>query len=254
MFARLPDIEDAKDTGVMVEPRCVDQPPVGGFLEVERGMHTRIARAMEAAGRTDEPALVVVTKFFPASDVDLLAGLGVTQIGENHDQEAAAKCAELASRGRLTVHFIGQLQSNKAPPSRAMPTSCSPSTAPRWCRPWTAARARPAALLEVTVQVNLDQAQGRGGVAPGQARELADLVAGSSSLTLRGVMAVAPLGGDPRSAFARVRAVADGILADHPGATWMSAGMSGDLEAAVAEGATHLRVGSAILGSRQPHR
>ena len=91
-------------------------------------------------------------------------------------------------------------------------------------------------------------------MAPEEARGLADLVAGRGSLTLRGVMAVAPLGGDPGAAFARLREVADGIRADHPDATWVSAGMSGDLEAAVAEGATHLRVGSAILGSRESHR
>jgi uncharacterized pyridoxal phosphate-containing UPF0001 family protein len=104
------------------------------------------------------------------------------------------------------------------------------------------------------VQVNLDESPGRGGVAPGEARALADLVAESEALALRGVMAVAPLGGDPRAAFARLREVADGIRADHPDAGWISAGMSGDLEAAVAEGATHLRVGSAILGSRESHR
>lgn len=217
-------------------------------------VHARIARAVAAAGRTDEPALVVVTKFFPASDADLLAGLGVTAIGENRDQEAAAKCAELARRDRLTVHFIGQLQSNKATSVARYADVVQSLDRAKVVRALDRGAHEAGRTLEVTVQVNLDQAQGRGGVAPGQARELADLVAGSSSLTLRGVMAVAPLGGDPRSAFARLRAVADGILADHPGATWMSAGMSGDLEAAVAEGATHLRVGSAILGSRQPHR
>ena len=217
-------------------------------------VHTRIARAMEAAGRTDEPALVVVTKFFPASDVDLLAGLGVTQIGENRDQEAAAKCAELASRDRLTVHFIGQLQSNKALSVARYADVVQSLDRAKVVRTLDRGAHQAGRTLEVTVQVNLDQAQGRGGVAPGEARELADLVADSPSLTLRGVMAVAPLGDDARAAFARLRAVADGIRADHPGATWVSAGMSGDLEAAVAEGATHLRVGSAILGSRQPHR
>jgi PLP dependent protein len=104
------------------------------------------------------------------------------------------------------------------------------------------------------VQVSLDAAPGRGGVPVAEAAALADLVAGCSALRLRGVMAVAPLGGNPREAFARLREVADGIRADHPEAGWVSAGMSGDLEAAIAEGATHLRVGSAILGSRPPHR
>ena len=217
-------------------------------------VHARIARAVAAAGRTDEPALVVVTKFFPASDADLLAGLGVTAIGENRDQEAAAKCAELASRDLLTVHFIGQLQSNKAGSVAGYADVVQSVDRAKVVRALDRGALQAGRRLEVTVQVNLDEVQGRGGVAPGEAGSLADLVAGSEALTLRGVMAVAPLGGDPRAAFARLREVADGIRADHPGATWVSAGMSGDLEAAVAEGATHLRVGSAILGSRESHR
>lgn len=217
-------------------------------------VHARIRSAMAAAGRTDEPALVVVTKFFPATDVDLLADLGVTAIGENRDQEAAAKCAQLAHRDRLTVHFIGQLQSNKAASVARYADVVQSVDRAKVVRALDRGALQAGRRLEVTVQVNLDEVQGRGGVAPGEAGSLADLVAGSEALTLRGVMAVAPLGGDPRAAFARLREVADGIRADHPGATWVSAGMSGDLEAAVAEGATHLRVGSAILGSRESHR
>jgi len=209
---------------------------------------------MAAAARTDEPALVVVTKFFPATDVDLLADLGVTAIGENRDQEAAAKCTQLTHRDRLTVHFIGQLQSNKAGSVARYADVVQSVDRAKVVRALDRGALQAGRRLEVTVQVNLDEVQGRGGVAPGEAGSLADLVAGSEALTLRGVMAVAPLGGDPRAAFARLREVADGIRADHPGATWVSAGMSGDLEAAVAEGATHLRVGSAILGSRESHR
>ena len=214
----------------------------------------RIRRAMADAGRTDEPALVVVTKFFPASDVDLLAELGVTAIGENRDQEAAAKCAELTHRDLLAVHFIGQLQSNKAASVAHYADVVQSVDRAKVVRALDRAAGQLGRRLEVTVQVNLDESPGRGGVAPAGAGALADLVAGSQSLILRGVMAVAPLGGDPREAFARLREVADGIRSDHPDATWVSAGMSGDLEAAVAEGATHLRVGSAILGSRESHR
>ena len=217
-------------------------------------VQARISRALAAAGRTDEPALVVVTKFFPASDVDLLAELGVTAIGENRDQEAAAKCAEIVHRDRLAVHFIGQLQSNKAGSVAHYADVVQSVDRAKVVRALDRGAEQAGRRLEVTVQVNLDEAQGRGGVAPGEALALADLVAAAGSLTLRGVMAVAPLGGDPRAAFARLREVADGIRADHPDATWVSAGMSGDLEAAVAEGATHLRVGSAILGSRESHR
>jgi len=217
-------------------------------------VRARIRRALAAAGRTDEPALVVVTKFFPASDVDLLAELGVTAIGENRDQEAAAKCAEIVHRDRLAVHFIGQLQSNKAGSVAHYADVVQSVDRAKVVRALDRGAEQAGRRLEVTVQVNLDEAQGRGGVAPGEVRALADLVAAAGSLTLRGVMAVAPLGGDPRAAFARLREVADDIRHDHPDATWVSAGMSGDLEAAVAEGATHLRVGSAILGSRESHR
>ena len=217
-------------------------------------VQARISRALAAAGRTDEPALVVVTKFFPASDVDLLAELGVTAIGENRDQEAAAKCAEIVHRDRLAVHFIGQLQSNKAGSVAHYADVVQSVDRAKVVRALDRGAEQAGRRLEVTVQVNLDEAQGRGGVAPVEVRALADLVAAAGSLTLRGVMAVAPLGGDPRAAFARLREVADDIRHDHPDATWVSAGMSGDLEAAVAEGATHLRVGSAILGSRESHR
>ena len=218
-------------------------------------VHARVRRAMAAAGRTDdEPALVVVTKFFPASDVDLLAELGVEAIGENRDQEASAKCGELAHRDRLTVHFIGQLQSNKAHSVARYADAVQSVDRLKLVGALDRGAGEAGRALDVTVQVALDDVVGRGGVAVAEARGLADAVAEAASLSLRGVMAVAPLGADPRAAFARLREVRDGIRADHPGATWMSAGMSGDLEAAVAEGATHLRVGSAILGSRPSHR
>ena len=217
-------------------------------------VRARIERSMADAGRADSVCLVVVTKFFPADDVELLVDLGVTDVAENRDQEASAKVAELAHRDRLTVHFIGQLQSNKAGSVARYADVVQSVDRAKVVRALDRGALQAGRRLEVTVQVNLDEVQGRGGVAPGEAGSLADLVAGSEALTLRGVMAVAPLGGDPRAAFARLREVADGIRADHPGATWVSAGMSGDLEAAVAEGATHLRVGSAILGSRESHR
>ena len=218
-------------------------------------VHARVRRAMAAAGRTDEPALVVVTKFFPVSDVDLLAELGVEAIGENRDQEASAKCRELAHRDRLTVHFIGQLQSNKAHSVARYADVVQSVDRPKLVRALDRGAGEAGRALDVTVQVALDDVVGRGGVAVAEARGPGRRGGrDAGSLTLRGVMAVAPLGADPRAAFALLREVRDGIRADHPGATWMSAGMSGDLEDAVAEGATHLRVGSAILGSRPSHR
>jgi len=214
-------------------------------------VHERLEGAAAAAGRDGSDIdLVVVTKYFPASDVDLLADLGVRHIGENKDQEASAKVADLTRRDDLMVHFIGQLQSNKVAHVASYADVVQSVDRAKIVAALQRAADRTGRHLEILLQVALDGSGGRGGVAPEDAGALADLVAESSSLTLRGVMAVAPREGDPRRAFARLREVAHGIRAGHPQATWISAGMSGDLEDAVLEGATHLRVGSAILGSR----
>ncbi|CAN7473550.1 YggS family pyridoxal phosphate-dependent enzyme [Knoellia sp. LjRoot47] len=214
-------------------------------------VHARMGRAAESAGRdVGDLELVVVTKYFPASDVDLLVDLGVAHIGENKDQEAGAKVAELSRRDDVTVHFIGQLQSNKAGHVTAYADVVQSVDRPKIVTALDRGAQRHGRRLDVLLQVALDDEGGRGGTSPEDVPALADLVAGAEALRLRGVMAVAPLGGDPRRAFARLREVADGIRAGHPEATWISAGMSGDLEDAVAEGATHLRVGTAILGSR----
>ncbi|MBM6400210.1 YggS family pyridoxal phosphate-dependent enzyme [Phycicoccus sonneratiae] len=214
----------------------------------------RVAAACAAAGRTDEPTLVAVTKFFPASDVDLLADLGVTDVGENRDQEAAAKVAELAHRDRLTVHFVGQLQSNKAGSVAGYADVVHSLDRAKLVGALDRGAERHGRTLDVLVQVGLDDGAGRGGARPDEVAALADAVAGSAHLRLRGLMAVAPLGQPPRPAFARLRELSETLRAQHPGARWVSAGMSADLEDAVAEGATHLRVGSAILGSRESHR
>lgn len=214
-------------------------------------VRARIDRAANSAGRSaSELQLVVVTKYFPPSDVDALVDLGVRHIGENKDQEASAKVAEIVRRDDVTVHFIGQLQSNKAAHVASYADVVQSVDRPKIVTALDRAAERHGRRLDVLLQVALDEEGGRGGVAPDRTLELAELVADTGALALRGVMAVAPLGGDPRRAFARLREVADGIRAAHPGATWISAGMSGDLEEAVAEGATHLRVGTAILGSR----
>lgn len=181
-----------------------------------------------------------------------LAELGVRDIGENRDQEARVKVTEIADRGRLTVHFIGQVQTNKAASVARYADVVHSVDRPKLAQALGGAAARYGRCLETLIQVDLSQAPGRGGVQPTQARALADIVAATEGLSLRGVMAVAPLGADPAAAFERLAELADGIRADHPSARWISAGMSGDLEIAVGFGATHLRVGSAILGSRPP--
>ncbi|TWE13235.1 YggS family pyridoxal phosphate-dependent enzyme [Rudaeicoccus suwonensis] len=217
----------------------------------------RIAVACRDAGRDRSSVhLIVVTKYFPAADVCRLADLGVTDIGENRDQEAAAKMADLPEqvRRRLTVHFIGQLQSNKA---RHVPTYADVVQSvdrSKIAGALDRAAGEHDRRLEVLMQVDLSGAQGRGGVSVDAAPQLADAIAELSHLRLRGVMAVAPLGEDPAAHFERLATLAHDIRAQHPEAGWISAGMSGDLEAAIHAGATHLRVGSAILGSRPAAR
>jgi PLP dependent protein len=215
----------------------------------------RIAAACRAADRSpDEVTLVAVTKFFPASDIELLAELGLHDVGENRDQEAGAKLAGLPGRDQLTVHFIGQLQTNKASSVVRHADVIHSVDRPKLVTALDRAAASHAVRPAVLVQVCLDDRPGRGGVRPEDAADLADQVARSDHLELQGLMAVAPLGADPAPAFARLEELSRGIREVHPGATWISAGMSADLEVAVAHGATLLRVGSAILGSRQSHR
>lgn len=216
-------------------------------------VETRIGAACAAAGRRRaEVRLVVVTKFFPAADVELLAALGVQDVGESRDQEAAAKVASLSddTRRALNVHFIGQLQSRKSGSVARYADTVHSLDRPKLVATLDRGAAAAGRRLQALVQVSLDDDPGRGGVLPGDVRRLADEVAEAPHLDLRGVMAVAPLGADPGQAFAALREVAAGVQSDHPKATWISAGMSADLEAAVANGATHLRVGTAILGSR----
>ncbi len=242
----------------MSDPRREE---LAGSLEQVRG---RIERACAGAGRDlAEVTLVVVTKTFPAADVARLAALGVLDVGENRDQEAAAKAAVLGDLG-LRWHFVGQLQRNKARSVAGYADVVHSLDRPGLARALDRGAERAGRRVEVLVQVDLDEsaaaggdlararAGARGGARPDAVSALADEVASASALVLRGVMAVAPREQDPARAFARLAEVAARLRADHPQATWVSAGMSGDLEQAVQAGATHLRVGSAILGHRPP--
>ncbi len=207
-----------------------------------------IVDACRAAGRDrSEVTLIVVTKFHPAGLIRDLAELGVRDIGENRHQDAAPKAAELADLP-LTWHFVGQLQSNKARAvaqyARVIHSVDRPSL--------VTALARTEVPLDVFLEVNLTDDHGRGGVAPEQLLPLAETVLEHPSLRLRGVMSVAPLGEEPRAAFARLRGHAERVRAVAPEATQLSAGMSGDYAEAIAEGATHLRIGTAITGERPP--
>jgi pyridoxal phosphate enzyme (YggS family) len=218
----------------------------------------RIAAACARAGRPPEGVtLTVVTKFFPPSDVRLLAALGVRHVGENRHQEAEAKAAECADLG-LTWHFIGGLQSNKAAAVTAYADVVESVDRPKLLRGLSAGAHRRGRQVDVLVQVSLDGGRtsgaGRAGAAPDDVTGLARAVTEAEGLRLRGVMAVAPLGRDPRAAFAELALVADQVRLVDPTATWVSAGMSNDLEAAVEAGATHVRIGSAVLGSRPSDR
>jgi pyridoxal phosphate enzyme (YggS family) len=212
----------------------------------------RITEACAAAGRDpDEVTLVVVTKFFPASDVRLLAELGVTHMGENRHQEASQKAAECADLD-VVWHFIGGLQSNKAAAVASYADVVESLDRPKLVGPLDRGAQARGQRLDVLLQVSLDPpgATHRSGVAPPDLPTLASRVGEAGALRLRGLMAVAPLGEEPSEAFARLASLRDEFVANHPEATDLSAGMSGDLEAAIAHGATHVRVGSAVLGPR----
>ncbi|WP_329563404.1 YggS family pyridoxal phosphate-dependent enzyme [Kitasatospora sp. NBC_01266] len=228
-----------------------------GLAAVER----RIEAACTAAGRPRSAVtLIVVTKTYPASDTRLLASLGVREVAENRDQDAAAKAAETADLP-LTWHFVGQLQTNKvrsvvryahhvhSVDRGRLVTALADAVS-------KAERPPLGCLVQVALDAELrgDGAPGRAGVAPADVLALADKIAETPGLRLDGVMTVAPLSGplagDPAAAFERLAEIATGVRAAHPAATMVSAGMSGDLEQAIAAGATHVRVGTAVLGAR----
>lgn len=218
-------------------------------------VHDGIDAAARAAGRDPrEITTIVVTKFHPASLVRQLAGLGVRDVGENRHQEAAHKAQELADLD-LTWHFVGQLQTNKARLVRRYANVVHSIDRPALADALGAAEAYGAASapLDCFVQLNLTDDPGRGGVAEAGLEPLAEHVLSMPGLRLLGVMAVAPLGEDPPRAFARVQASSQRVRALSADAYRISAGMSADYAAAIAAGATHLRIGSAITGNRPGH-
>ncbi|WP_424534625.1 YggS family pyridoxal phosphate-dependent enzyme [Sphaerisporangium viridialbum] len=219
-----------------------------GLAEVER----RIAAACESAGRARrDVTLVAITKTYPGSDVRILTELGIRDVGENRDQEAAAKAAECADLP-LTWHFVGQLQTNKAKSVVSYADVIHSVDRARLVVALGREAVRAGRQVTCLVQVALDDDPARGGVVPAELPALADLIAATEGLALGGVMAVAPLGGDPNKAFARLLELSSALRVVHPDASVVSAGMSGDLAEAIAHGATHVRVGTALLGRRKP--
>jgi pyridoxal phosphate enzyme (YggS family) len=220
----------------------------------------RVARACADAGRDpDEVTLIAVTKTYPASDVERLAALGVVDIGENRDQEAAPKARAVAAAGaRVRWHFVGRLQRNKARSVVEYADLVHTVDGARLADALAAAARRRERVLDVLVQVSIDGDPARGGAVVAGADDNQSLdrvlarVAESDALALRGLMAIAPLDWEPDRAFAELAAIAAKVRAAHPAATVLSAGMSGDMESAIRHGATHVRVGTALLGNRPP--
>ncbi|MFI5661410.1 YggS family pyridoxal phosphate-dependent enzyme [Streptomyces sp. NPDC051684] len=218
----------------------------------------RITAACAAAGRKrDGVTLIVVTKTYPASDVRILSGLGVRHVAENRDQDAAPKAAECSDLP-LTWHFVGQLQTNKvrsvASYADLVQSIDRGKLVTALSKEAVRAERELGCLIQVALDVDADGRGERGGIGPGGVEELAARVAEAPGLRLDGLMTVAPLTGDyagrQQAAFERLMDLSTAVRAAHPAANMVSAGMSSDLEQAVAAGATHVRVGTAVLGVR----
>ena len=220
------------------------------LAEVDAG----IVDAARAAGR-DPGAItrIVVTKFHPIEIVRELYGHGVRDVGENRQQELSEKSASAGDLAGLRWHFIGQAQTNKAKAIRAAASVVHSVDRIKIADALDAAAAADGPTLDVLLQVNLTDDPKRGGVAPVELERLAEHASGCRTLRLRGVMAVAPLDEEPARAFARLAEYSGRVRAIAPEATWISAGMTADYPDAIAAGATHLRIGSAITGPRPPH-
>ena len=220
-------------------------------------VRARIADACAAADRDpSEITLVAVTKTFPASDIMLLSQLGVADIGENRDSEAAPKAAACTAAG-LAVHwhFVGQLQVNKVASVAGYADMVHSVDRSRLAEALGRRSSAAGRVISCLVQVSLDDPAdrtGRGGADAAEALELAAAIAASGSLRLAGVMGIAPLGQPARPAYARLRQIAETVRAAYPSARVISAGMSADMGEAIAEGATHVRIGTALLGGRPP--
>jgi len=212
----------------------------------------RVTKAARTAGRdSDSITLVVVTKTFPASDIDLLADLGVRDVGESRHQEAREKVSAVTAE--LTWHFVGALQSNKAGAVAGYADVVHSVDRERLVSALDHGAQRAERTLDCLVQVSLDLPAAhsdRSGAPRERVIDIASKVSAAERLRLRGVMAVAPMTADPGEAFGTLADVAAELRAEFPAATIISAGMSEDLEPAIEAGATHVRIGRAILGQR----
>lgn len=216
----------------------------------------RIENAAERAGRP-KPRLLAVSKTQPPDAIAGLAALGQRAFGENYVQEAAAKQAALAHRdppaGALEWHLIGHLQSNKAKDAATLFDWVQTVDRERLALALNAHRPAERGPLDVLIQVNIDDEASKHGCRPGDIEQLGDLIAAQPRLRLRGVMVIPaphPMVEARRPAFRRARQLFETLAARHPHVDTLSMGMSDDLEIAIAEGATLVRVGTALFGTR----
>ena len=213
--------------------------------EIEHNLN--IVRANIAAAALHPVSLIAVTKTFPVSDVQILKDLGIQEFGENRDSEGAEKSAQVTGNW----HFQGQIQSNKLKSITSWASVIHSLDDPRHFEIIEKVAPHP---LSIFLQVSLDGAHNRGGAGVDQLYQLAELVSGSATHTLAGLMSVPPVAMDPEAAYSQLSVIRTEFLARFPEANSLSAGMSGDYQLAISHGATHVRVGSSILGSRSPHR
>jgi pyridoxal phosphate enzyme (YggS family) len=212
-------------------------------LAIDRKTQLAENLASVKASIPNDVNLIVVTKTFPLSDAQLLHELGVSEFGENRDQEGKAKAPFVPGKW----HFQGQLQSNKLKSIANWADVIQTIDSLRYVELLSKASEK---NLEVFIQVSLDGEEHRGGALPDQLNQIADSILASSNLKLQGLMAVAPLGEQPDSAFERLAKIHQNFVTAYPNAPFLSSGMSSDYLSAIAHGATHIRVGSSILGSR----
>jgi pyridoxal phosphate enzyme (YggS family) len=213
--------------------------------EISENLET--VRAKIAAVADHPVTLIAVTKTFPVSDAQILKELGVADFGENRDSEGAEK-SQLVSG---TWHFQGQIQSNKLKSITSWASVIHSLDHPRHFEVIEKVAPHP---LTIFLQVSLDGAHHRGGAGVDQLYQLAELVSASSKHRLAGLMSVPPVGIDPDQAYSQLAVIRNEFMARFPQADQLSAGMSGDYQSAISHGATHVRVGSSILGSRSPHQ
>jgi pyridoxal phosphate enzyme (YggS family) len=219
--------------------------------EIEENLNQvrkNIAEAASKSGRNpDDINLIVVTKTFPISDLEILYSLGLREFGENRDQEASVKAKALPQD--INWHFQGGIQSNK------LKSICSWASMIHSVDQFKYAQIiseqKSATPMQIFIQVSLDQPpESRGGVDPAKLIELANRISSLPNLKVLGLMAVGPVDQEVEPAFARLQQIQASFLTYFKDANFLSSGMSGDYEMAISYGATHLRIGSSILGNR----